>query len=165
VIPKKKIPEESTFVKCKWVFKVKKNRIYRVRLVVCGYSQLPSIDFTKSYAPVINDVLFRIILIRMMVWNLKAKIIEIESTLLHGGLKESIFMNKPSDKNIVDRKCLVLKKIIYGLVQSATQFYVKLVKALKNFGFKGILENPCLWVKQSNDDGKLREQIPNYRVI
>jgi hypothetical protein len=60
--------------------------------VECGSSQVPGIDFTERYAPVINDVSFRIILIGMIIWNLKAKIIDIETTFLHSNLEESIFM-------------------------------------------------------------------------
>jgi hypothetical protein len=51
---------------------------------------------------------------------------------------------------VSDCKCLVLKKTIYGLVQSARQFYVKLVKALKSCEFTVSLVDPSLWVKQSN---------------
>jgi hypothetical protein len=38
----------------------------------------------------------------------------------------------------------------YGLVQSARQFYVKIVKALKSCGFARSLVDPYLWVKLSN---------------
>jgi hypothetical protein len=122
-------------VKSKWVIKIKRNGIFRSRLVACGYSQLPGINFTDSYAPVINDLSFRIILIEMMVWNLKAKIIDIETTFLHGYLEESILMEILSEMEVGKVKCLVLRKTIYGLVQSARQLYVKLVKALKSCGF------------------------------
>jgi hypothetical protein len=112
---------------------------------------VPGIDFIESYVPVINDVSFRIILIGMMVWNLKAKIIDIETTSLHGDLEEeSIFMEIPSDMGVGDGKCLVLKKTMYGIEQSARQFYVKLVKALQRCGFTGSLADSCLWFKQSN---------------
>jgi hypothetical protein len=43
---------------------------------------VPGIDFTESYAPVINDSSYRIILIGMMLLNLKAKIIEVETAFL-----------------------------------------------------------------------------------
>jgi hypothetical protein len=39
-----------------------RNGIFRARLVACGYSQIPGVDFQESYAPVINDVTFRILL-------------------------------------------------------------------------------------------------------
>jgi hypothetical protein len=54
------------------------------------------IDFTETCAPVIIDVSSIIILIGMMVWNLKAKIIDIETSFLHGDIEESIFVEIPS---------------------------------------------------------------------
>jgi hypothetical protein len=114
--------------------------------VACGYSQVPSINFTESYTPVINDVSFRINLIRMMIWNMKAKIIDIETAFLHSDLEESIFMEIPNCMGLGDGKCLVVKKTIFGLVQSTIQFYVNLVKVVKSFGFKGGFVDPCLRV-------------------
>jgi hypothetical protein len=47
-------------VKCKWVLKIKRNGVYRARLVACGYSQVPGIDFNEvPYSPVINNVTYR----------------------------------------------------------------------------------------------------------
>jgi hypothetical protein len=57
---------------------------------------------TDSYASVINSVSFRIILIGMMVWNLKAKIIDTESLFPHGDLEETIFMEIPSGIEVGD---------------------------------------------------------------
>jgi hypothetical protein len=131
-------------VKNKWIFKIKRDGVFRARLLACGYSQVLGIDFTDRYTPVIDDVSFRIILIDVMAWNLKAKIIEIETAFLHGDLEESIFMEIPSGMEVDDNKCLVLKRTIYGLVQSVRKFYVKLIKALKICGFKGSLVNPFL---------------------
>jgi Reverse transcriptase (RNA-dependent DNA polymerase) len=45
---------------------------------------------------------------------------------------------------------LILSKTIYGLVQSAREFYNKLVFALKDCGFQGSLVDPCLWIKNFN---------------
>jgi hypothetical protein len=56
-------------------------------------------------------------------------------------------METTSFMEVGNGKCLVLKKTIYGLVQSARQLYVKVVKALKSCGFTGSLVDPCLWVK------------------
>jgi hypothetical protein len=102
VIPKEKIPERRGYVKSKWEFKINRSKFFSVRLVACGYRQVPGIDFTESYAPVINDVSFRVILTEMMVWNLKAKIIDIETTLLHSDLEESI--------EVCGSKFIILKK-------------------------------------------------------
>jgi Reverse transcriptase (RNA-dependent DNA polymerase) len=69
---------------------IKRNGIFRARLVACGYSQIPGID---CFAPVINDVTLRILLIIMLVWNLKGKVVDIETAFLHGELKEKIHMH------------------------------------------------------------------------
>jgi hypothetical protein len=64
--------------------------------------------------------------------------------------RKPFFMEIPSGMEVGDGKYLVLRKTIYGLVQSARQFYAKLIKALKSCGFTGSLMDPYLWVKQSN---------------
>ncbi len=63
-------------MKTKWVMKIKRSRIFRARLVACGYSQIPGVDFTDNSAPVINDITYRIILIASILWDLKTKIID-----------------------------------------------------------------------------------------
>jgi Reverse transcriptase (RNA-dependent DNA polymerase) len=58
IIRKEDVPSDRRFIKCKWIFKIKQNGIFRARLVACGYSQVPGVDFNESYAPVINNVSF-----------------------------------------------------------------------------------------------------------
>jgi Reverse transcriptase (RNA-dependent DNA polymerase) len=99
---------------------------------------------------VINDVTFRILLIMMLTWNLKAKVVDTETAFLHGDLKETIYMEIPKGMKAEDNECLILNKAIYGLVQSAREFYNKLVSALKDCGFKASFVDPCLWIKNSN---------------
>jgi hypothetical protein len=47
-------------------------------------------------------------------------------------------------------ECVLLKKAIYGLVQSTRQFFKKLIQVLKSVGFKGSSANPCLMMMQCN---------------
>jgi hypothetical protein len=63
IIDEKDISINCRCIKSKWIFKAKRNGIFREWLVVCGYSQVPEIDFSESFTPVLNDVSFRIILI------------------------------------------------------------------------------------------------------
>jgi hypothetical protein len=58
IIKKEDIPENRRTIKFKWIIKIKQNGIFRARLVACGYSQIPGIDFNESFAPVINDISF-----------------------------------------------------------------------------------------------------------
>jgi hypothetical protein len=39
-------------------FDVKRTGVFRARLVPCGYSEIPGIDFSEYYAPVVNDAVF-----------------------------------------------------------------------------------------------------------
>jgi hypothetical protein len=83
----------------------------------------------------------------MLTWNLKGKIFDIETAFLHGNIKETIYMEIPKGMEANDNECLILKTTIYGLVQSAREFYKKLVLALKGCGFQGNSVNPYLWTK------------------
>jgi hypothetical protein len=56
ITDEREIPTNHRCIKNKWIFEVKRNEIFRARLVACGYSQVPGIDFSKSSEPVLNDV-------------------------------------------------------------------------------------------------------------
>ena len=85
---KNEIPMNRRLVGCKWVFKVKRDGTHRARLVAFGYSQVPCIDFTENFAPVVNDVTCRIALTRMMVENLDSMLMDVETSFLYGDLDE-----------------------------------------------------------------------------
>jgi hypothetical protein len=84
----------------KWVFKIKHNGFFCACLVACGYSQLSGVDFQESFTPVINDITFCILLIMMLTWNLKGKIVDIKTAFLHGNLKEIIYMEMEIPKGM-----------------------------------------------------------------
>jgi hypothetical protein len=144
IIDEKDIPVDCHCIKNKWIFKVKRNGVFRSRLVACGYSQVPGIDFSESFAPVLNDVSFRIMHIAKLVWNMTCSVVDIETTFLHEGLDEEIYMEVPKGLEIEDKK-MILRKTIYGLVQSDRKFYEKLINVLKVIGFHGSKPDPCLW--------------------
>ena len=66
-------PNVCRLVGCRWVFKVKRNGVYHARLVPKDFSQIPGVDFTDNYSPVVNDVTFRVVVARMLIENLKGK--------------------------------------------------------------------------------------------
>ena len=120
---KKNVPDDRKCIKNKWVFDMKQNDIFRAWLVVCGYSQIPGVDFTESYALVINDVTWRILLIMKMILKLKARITDVKTVFLHGELDEEIFMESPEGLgHNKDEDCVKLEKAMYGLVQGARQY-------------------------------------------
>ena len=66
--------------------------MFNVRLVAFGYSQIPGVDFSELYTPVINDVSWRILIIVMLVWNLDATIFDVSTAFLYGDLEEDVYM-------------------------------------------------------------------------
>jgi Reverse transcriptase (RNA-dependent DNA polymerase) len=66
-VSKEEMPVGRRCVKSKWVFKVKRNGVFQAQLVACGYSQVPGVDFKDSFAPVVNNVSFRVLLIAKLV--------------------------------------------------------------------------------------------------
>ena len=147
-------PNDRRLVRCRWVFKVKRNGVYHARLVAKGFSQIPSVDFTDNYSPVVNDVTFSVVVARMIIENMKGKVVDIDNAFLNGDLEHEIYMKIPEgyDEVInprVDKEdCLILQKAIYGLVQAARQFWKKIVDKMQEGGFKLIEADPCMLYKE-----------------
>ena len=150
-IQKSKIPENRRLIKCKWVFEIKRDGRFRARLVTCGYSQIPGVDFSEAYAPVIHDVTWRILLIIYLNRKYEAKIIDIETAFLYGELEEEIYMECPEGLTKMENDCLILQKTIYGLVQAARQYWKKFTTTLKQLKFEGGNADPCLFYRKTEN--------------
>ena len=112
---RKKIPNNRRLIGNKWVFNIKRDGTYRARLVALGYSQIPGVDYTDSFAPVVHDVSFRIALARMMVEKLDSLVMDVEIAFLYGDIEEEIFMKSPVGMEEIDpgsspEDCYQLKK-------------------------------------------------------
>ena len=85
----------------------------------------------------------------MFLKNYDGKRIDFEFAFLHGDLEEEIYMDCPQGlENTKEEEYVKLLHTIYGLFQSALQFWKKLVNGLKNMGFKGGYPDPYLmWRK------------------
>jgi hypothetical protein len=90
------------------------------------YSQIPEVDFTETYSPVINDITWRILIIFIIVMGFHSMIIDVETTFLYYGEfeeVEEIYMECPPGMQQFEDECLQLQKTIYGLVQSGRQYF------------------------------------------
>lgn len=138
-------------VKHKWVFEIKRDGRFRARLVACGYSQVAGVDFTEVFSPVVNDVSLRLILIYQILHSLHSLLFDIQTAFLHGELSELIYMDCPDGMDHKPDECLLLIKTIYGLVQSARQFYMKFKSILVGkMKFKECPSDPCLFMRHDD---------------
>ena len=86
------VPTNRRTIGSKWVFKKKRDGHFRARLCGLGYTQIAGIDFTANYAPVINNVTLRILLVLKMLMKWDAEMIDIETAFLHGDMEELIYI-------------------------------------------------------------------------
>ena len=149
---KSNIPKDRRCIKCKWIFDIKRDGRFRARLVACGYSQVPGVDFVESYAPVINDITWQILIVLKIMMGYDALIVDVETAFLHGDLEETIFMDCPPGMKARNDECCLLKKSIYGLVQAARQYFKKYIDVLRKAGFKGGNVDPCLMYRRTGND-------------
>ena len=63
------VPADRRLPGTTWELKVKKNGIFEAKLVAQGFGQIPSIDFTDNFLPVIYETTFRIILVLLATYN------------------------------------------------------------------------------------------------
>ena len=66
-VKRKDHPNDHRLVGCRWEFKAKRNGVYHARLVAKGFSQITGVDYTDKYSPVVNDVMFRVVVARMLI--------------------------------------------------------------------------------------------------
>ena len=77
-------------MKNEWVFKIKCNGVYGACLVVCCYSQLPGVDFSKNYSLVVDDITFFILLLMVIHFRFVTKIVDVETPFQYRDLQEEI---------------------------------------------------------------------------
>ena len=65
---------------------------------------IPGMDFTDNYSPVVNDVTFRVVVARMLIENLKGKVVDIDNAFLNGDLEHEMYMKIPEGYDEVIRQ-------------------------------------------------------------
>ena len=87
--------------------------MYCARLVAKGFSQIPGVDFSDNYSPVVNDVTLRVVVARMLIDNLKRKVVDIDNAFLNGDLEHEIYMkilegyDEVISKDVDKEDCLI----------------------------------------------------------
>ena len=153
-VKRKDHPNDHRLVGCRWVVKVKRNSVYHARLMAKGFSQIPGMEFTDNYSPVVNDVTFRVVVARMLIENLKGKVVDIDNAFFNGDREHEIYMKIPEgydeviNQDVDKEDCLILQKEIYGLVQAARQFWKKIVDKMQEGGFQLSEVDPCMLYKE-----------------
>lgn len=110
-----KLPTGMKAIKCKWVFVKKLNSKgestrYKARLVARGFSQREGVDYSETFAPVVRPESIRILLSLAVRNDFEIYKFDIKTAFLYGGLKETIFMERPSGPEPLEDTVLLLKR-------------------------------------------------------
>jgi len=112
-----------------------------------------------------NNVTWCILLIAMLIWKMDAVIIDIETTFLHGELDKEIYMDLLAGLDGDSNECLLLLKVLYGLVQGACQWWKKFVEILKKIKFQGGYADLCLMIKRLDNNAVFASIYINIGMI
>nr|GEX63918.1 retrovirus-related Pol polyprotein from transposon TNT 1-94 [Tanacetum cinerariifolium] len=105
-----------------------------------GYHQVKGIDFDESFAPVARMEAIRIFLAYAAHKTFTVFQMDVKTAVLHGSLKEDLYMCQPEGFIDTDLPSHVfkLKKALYGLKQAPRAWYDELSTfLLQNHFFKG----------------------------
>ena len=120
----------------------------KARLVARGDLQKEGLDYAQTYAPVVKFVSLRIILTWAARNRLKTRHWDIVSAFLHGDIDMVVYMQQPQGFSDGSNRVCLLKKAIYGLHQSARQFYIKLDSVLGDIGYVRLGADWAIWVNR-----------------
>lgn len=140
-----------------WAFKCKRFpdgtiKKFKGRFCARGDKQIEGVDFFETYAPVVQWVTVRLMLVLEVLLGLKSKQGDVTCAFLHADLDENekVYVEMPQGfkqrgKN-GNYKVLKLKKTLYGLRQSPREFWKYITKKLAACGLTQSKLDPCLFI-------------------
>ncbi|KAG8482610.1 hypothetical protein CXB51_024194 [Gossypium anomalum] len=140
------------FKKKEWTQGVEEPR-YKVRLVAEGYSQIPRVDFTDVFSPVVKHSSIRALLGIVAMHDLELEQLDVKTTFLHRELEEDIYMQQPEGFTVSEKEdnvCL-LKKSLYSLKQPPRQWYKRFDSFMTSHDFKRSIFDSCVYFKKNSD--------------
>jgi len=142
-----------------WLLKTKRHtdgtiERLKARLVACGFTQRPGIDYFETYAPTAPPPAIRTTTALAAALDLHLHLIDISNVFLNGDIDADIYMRQPDGfvlggRNIVCK----LNKGIYGTKQGVHAWQIKLRQILvEELGFPTIYSVGSVFVYCNGND-------------
>ena len=118
-----------------------------------GFRQEYGVDFDEIFSPVVKMTPLHFMLGVVAAENLELIQLDVKMALLHGDLKEEIYMEQSKAFMASGQEHLFcrLRKGLYGLKQAPRQWYKKFYYFIQSVGFSKSDEDHCLFTKPAQD--------------
>ena len=156
IVPRKNMPTNAKTILAIWSFKRKRLpdgsiSKYKARLCAHGGMQRWGENYWETYAPVVNWISIRVLLILSLIFDLKTRSLDFVLAFPQAKLDVDIFMELPVGFETAEgnSKMFVLKleKNLYGLKQAAYNWFELLKSGLEARGFKTCESDQCVFVR------------------
>lgn len=145
-------PPNTNVVGCRWLFRTKyladgSIDRHKARLVAQGFSQVPGLDCSHTFSPVVKAATIRVVLTLAVINQWKLHQLDVNNAFLHGNLTDIVYMKQPPgfiDPRYPDHACK-LHKAMYGLQQAPRAWFHRLSSFLVTNGFVCSRADPSLF--------------------
>ncbi len=158
IVLRSSMPKEMKTIMAIWSFKRKRfpdgtlNK-HKARLCAHGGQQQWGVNYWETYAPVVNWISVRFLLIISELAGLETQALDFVLAFPQADLDVPVFMEIPPGIDVCDganKRAYVieLKSSLYGLKQASANWYDCLKKGLERRGFKESKADPCVFIKK-----------------
>ena len=138
-----------------WAFKLKRYpdglaKKFKARFCVRGDRQVEGIDFSETWAPVVQWTTVRSMMVLATNKGLCTAQADITAAFVHAPLDEfedgDIYVQQPRGFEVPGDYVLKLNRSVYGIKQAPRNFFKYLKKHLQHQGLKQSNHDPCLFI-------------------
>ena len=116
-----------------------------------GYSQVPGMDYTDTYSPVVRLETIRTILALAVSQDWEIQQMDVKGAYLNGILKEDVFMEQPEGYEDGTSRLCRLIKTLYGLKQSGREWNIVLNEQLETKNLNRLYSDPCVYIRKTSE--------------
>src|SRR5467141_3318193 len=117
-------------------------------MVAKGFVQKPGIKYTETYAPVAHMASIRVLqhIGASLDWEIHQ--MDFKTAFLHGDLEEEVYMEQPECMKELGKEDWVcyMRKTLYGLMQAAWAWNIRLHRAMLEIGYVCISTDHCIYI-------------------
>ena len=155
VMRREDMPKGTKTILSVWAFKRKRLPDgtvlkHKARLNAHGGMQRWGVDYWETYAPVVNWISVRLLLVLAIIHKLETKSIDFVLAFPQADLDRDVYMELPYGFQVGDDKgkfVLKLKKNLYGLCDASYNWFQKITEGLESEGFERSEIDQCVFLR------------------